>query len=474
MNRKLLGDIGANASQVITNQVCGLVVFYILSVSFSKNDFGEISWSLAVLLAAFSILSLGLDQVMVKRIAGGSDPGMMLSAYALHVLIAGGLFYAILVFVHVAFPGFHHQVLLFLGFGKLMIFFASPFKQLANGLEKFRLLMYMSVTSNIIRSVLLLVFAWSARLSLYDVLVIFVAADIAELLVSFAISGAILKTRLSLTVSKAYYIRLVRESAPQAGVVIFTSAIARFDWILLGILASNVALAEYSFAFRVFELASLPLLVVAPLLIPRFTRIFTAEFARRRDANQNELPILFRWEMIIASLVALVLNMLWVPVIDYITANKYGSVNRITILLLSACLPLIFANNFLWTVNFARGKLKMIFYTFLLTFLVNVLLDSLLIPGFGGMGAAVGYFVAMFTQFIGFRLRTPLHNSRSNDYAIFIIPLAALCSGIAAVALFPGTIATLTTSLVFFLILLLISGLVTKMDWQIVKRVTGL
>src|SRR5664279_523603 len=166
MKRKLLKDLSANTLQMIINQVSGLVIFYVLSVFFSKDDFGEINWSLAILLTAFSILSLGIDQVVVKKIAEGISPQKMLSVYFLHVLLAGVLFYLALVLVHIAFPGFNHQLLLFLGLGKLMIFFASPFKQLANGLEKFRLLLYMSVCSTIVRSILLIVFAFWGNLSL--------------------------------------------------------------------------------------------------------------------------------------------------------------------------------------------------------------------------------------------------------------------------------------------------------------------
>lgn len=67
---------------------------------FSKNDFGEINWTLAVLLTSFSILSLGIDQVTVKKIAEGINPQKMLSLYFLHILLAGSLFYSTLLIVH--------------------------------------------------------------------------------------------------------------------------------------------------------------------------------------------------------------------------------------------------------------------------------------------------------------------------------------------------------------------------------------
>ena len=96
MRRKFIHDISANSLQAIINQLCGVAIFYVLSVFFSKNDFGEINWSLAVLLTAFGILSFGIDQVAVKKIAAGANPQFILSIYVTHVLLAGSLFYVLL------------------------------------------------------------------------------------------------------------------------------------------------------------------------------------------------------------------------------------------------------------------------------------------------------------------------------------------------------------------------------------------
>ena len=89
MKRKLYHDLSVNTMQVLINQVCGFTIFYVLSVFFSKNDFGEISWSLAVLLTAFSILSFGIDQLTVKKVAEGIDVSAILPEYIMHVLLAG-------------------------------------------------------------------------------------------------------------------------------------------------------------------------------------------------------------------------------------------------------------------------------------------------------------------------------------------------------------------------------------------------
>ena len=99
MNRKLTRDLSANALQLILNQLFGLVIFYVLSTSLNKTEFGQLNLALAILLAVFNILSLGIDQLIVKKIASGNDlcmprviyrlPFLRIFVYRLDALPAG-------------------------------------------------------------------------------------------------------------------------------------------------------------------------------------------------------------------------------------------------------------------------------------------------------------------------------------------------------------------------------------------------
>ena len=68
---RFLRNISANTFQLIINQLFGLGIFYALSKGLDKNIFGQINWSLAVLLTVFGVLTFGIDQVMIKKIAAG-------------------------------------------------------------------------------------------------------------------------------------------------------------------------------------------------------------------------------------------------------------------------------------------------------------------------------------------------------------------------------------------------------------------
>lgn len=477
MKAKFLHDISANTLQVIINQLCGLFIFYMLSTYLIKNDFGEINWSLAVLLTTFNILSFGIDQVAVKRIASGSSEKMILSIYFTHVLLSGLLLYGLLFISQFRFHGFfqQHQVLLLLGISKLMIFFSSPFKQLAIGKEKFKSLLVMSVSSNIIRSLLLTVLAIFFHPNLPLIITLFIISDTAEFLISVFITKRIFNVPVIPGIYKNEYSSLIKESLPQLGVNIFTSAIARFDWIFLGLLGSSVILAEYSFAYKVFEMATLPLLVIAPILITRFTKLFNPQpVMEAMDNKINDLFVLLRLEMVIASLSGMLLTVLWRPVIDGITNGKYGLVNQYTILILSACLPFLYFNNMLWTINFAKGRLKMIFVIFAITFFINITGDIILIPLYKAEGAAMVFLLASAVQTGLFLQFTRLDGLWKSSYPLLLSLVAAIISGFTANNIFHHTGLVLLFSLLFYFLLLIVSRQIRKNDRLVFKRVTGL
>ena len=476
MNKKFVKDISVNTLQVIISQFCGLVIFFLLSTRLDKNEFGEINWALAVLLTAFGILAFGIDQIAIRRIASGMNPARLLSTYVMHVLTAGGLFYFLLLMGSFLFPSFteQHSFLLLLGIGKLMIFLSTPFKQLATGLEKFRLLLVMAVCSNVLRSIALIIFALMGQLGITATIVIFIAGDAAELLLCFLITKYGIKIPVRFAWSKNDYKDLVKEALPQFGVAVFTSALSRLDWIFLGIFVSNIIVAEYSFAYKVFEVSTLPMLVIAPVLIPKFTKLFHPSSGTHSQSKTSDLFTLLRFEMVIASLAALLLNILWVPLIDPLTLGKYGKVNSTTILILSASMPFLYFNNFLWTVNFAKGHLKMIFYVFFISFIFNLAGNVILIPFFNAQGAAVAYLVAIIVQSLIYLLQTDLTGLRRNSSSLLLSPACAIASGTLAITLFHTTWTILPGALFFYLLLLLFTRQVLFSDWLVFKRITGL
>ncbi len=311
-----------------------------------------------------------MDQLTVRKVAAGGDAAALMRLYLVHVLAAGLGFYLLLLAGWIFFPGFYqsHHLLIALGVSQFFLFLSMPFKQIATGKEQFRVLLFMSTLSNVIKAVAVPVLALMNKLTTDWVLIIYILGASMELILCLYLSRILLRKSIRVSIERKQYGQLIRESLPQLGSIIFNAAVARFDWILLGVISTDVVLAEYSFAYRAFEVSTLPLLVLGPLLLPKFTRLFHSSGEPDLQGGRGEMLLLLRVELLVACFTALMLNMLWDPLIDMITAGKYGKVNIPNILALSGCIPLLYINNFLWTINFAKGKLKMLFVIIIITF----------------------------------------------------------------------------------------------------------
>ena len=466
MKQNLVGNLSANVLQLVLNQVFGLVIFYVLSTGLDKNSFGQINLALAILLAAFNILSMGIDQLIIKRVASGHAVQTSLSLYLFHVLVTGGLFYGILIGGKLFFASNQqtYNLILLIGIGKLMIFLSTPFKQVANGMEKFKLLAQMSIISNAVRSISLVTIALFHSLTLHTIILVFIVGDVAELILGVILFKQAVKVRLAVYYHKASYFSLVREALPQTGVVLITSALARFDWIFIGFILSAVKLAEYSFAYKVFEMATLPLLAIAPLLIPRFTKMVQAQ-----NIPVDGLRLLVRIEMVIAALMALLINSYWAPVIDGLTAGKYGLVNVKTIFILSLCMPFLYINNFLWTIYFAQGRLKMILTAFIITLAVNVVGDVVLISPYKNEGAAFAFLLSCAAQTIYFFSKNKIQGLGTLWQPLVISTTCALLSGFAAHSLPINTWLILPVAIVIYLALLFLTNQLKTTDGHQIK-----
>jgi O-antigen/teichoic acid export membrane protein len=398
---------------------------------------------------------------MVKKIAAGYNKQSIFSIYLFHVIITGGFFYGILVLFYLLLPHklFLITSLLFIGLGKLGIFISTPFKQLASGLEKFREFFFMSIISNLVRGTSIFVLLLLHKLSVSNVLIIFVLGDLSELILCAFIARPLLENSFKLQWNKLRHLSLIKESLPQTGVVLFTAIMSRFDWILVGVLVSSIKLAEYSFAYKIFEVSTLPLLIIAPIMIPLFTRL------HKSSENLNSISFFLEWQIIIASYIALLLNICWIPLIDFISDGKYGNVNSGTIFILSLSMPILYFTNYLWTINFTKGNLKLVFSVMAVSFVVNITGCCILIPIYKNEGAAMAYFITVLTQLILYVRKKTLLLPKSRGYFL-LWPLTAILSGLFVFFYTSQTVNRISIVTIIYLAAVLISKQASLKNWK--------
>lgn len=449
---KLIKHISANTLQVLGNQCLGVFIFLLISRELDKPSFGELSWALAVLTLITTLLSLRLEQIVVRNVAAGDDPSGMLTLFAAHNFFTGLIFFGVLSLVCYGWPGLNrqHYLLWMLSISQILTFWALPFRQLLTGRSAFGWLAMLASISNLVRATGLYIYTVYSGLTLQTVIVLFTISSFAELALGIWIVCGRLKIKLGMSDAFKAYIALLRYSLPQVGVVFLNAGIARIDWILLGLLSTPAHTAEYTFAYRSFEFVPLPLLVLAPFLLNRF--------ARGDDPDESFLRALVRVEMVLATLPVLWLVIMWAPVVDAFTDNKYGEVNAVTFLILACCIPFQYLINLYWSHAFARNRLVHILSVTAVTGAIVLVGNVLLIPAYAGQGAALVYLAAMVVQYALYA-RNAVFKGKEWGLHLLLAMSVAACSGLTAVSLSDSLILRLLLASALYCLLGWLTGL---------------
>ncbi len=470
---QLLSDISVSTAQAILNQLSGIIVFFIISRYLDKAALGHINWALAVLMVVFSILGFGLEHVAVRKAATGADLGLLLQSYLVHVMVTGIGFLGLTWLIESKIPSLREDghLFLLLAISQCLSFLAIPFRQIVNGLEKFRALFIMSSCANICKAGLLLILALMQQVSLALIVEVYILASAAELIACVIIYRVQLRLPMVPGYDWKRYLCFLKEALPQLGITVFNTAVQRMDWILLGFLSTAIVVAEYSFTNKLFELATLPLLIIAPVIFPKIAKLFANISQKDSAIKMDYLKILVRLEIIVAVFVAMAVNICWKDIIDPLTDNKYGVSTLQIIFVMSFAMPLVYINHIFWSILFSQEKMKVLLLIFLATFLSNMAADILLIPYYGATGAALGFVLALCVQTVLYFRQVPSKEIRKGAFHLFPVISIALIAGLGAQYLFSFFIWQLLTAAGIYLFLLILTRQLLSTDWLMIKKI---
>lgn len=400
-SKKFVKDISASTIQVAITQIANLVIFYLISKYISKEEFGFYNWSMALISTIITVFSLGMDLVYVKRVASGQKPETTISIHFFHTILTSVFLIAVAgICCTFLFPNLQFKDLfLLIVINQCLFTVGNSIKLCLNGYERFNKLAIIAIITSLLRVAFVITLLLTHYFTINLIVIAFITSYLIEFSISYLIAGKTLQYYIKPKVEAKEYKLLIRESLPQLGTVLFDSALARIDWILMGILASAVKTAEYSFAYKMFEVSKIPYLVIAPILLTRFSKLFSDKQAIDSGAKTN-IDSLFKTEMFIAVLAPMLVILIWTDFFDLVTDQKYGAVNQLTYTVLAICIPLHYTINFLWTMAFAQGQLKMIFLITVITSVLNIVLNLFMISKYGAEGAAVAFLISTLIQVV--------------------------------------------------------------------------
>lgn len=397
--KNLFKDLSASTIQTGITQLAGLIIFYLMSRYINKAEFGAYGWATAVGITIISIGSLGLDLVLVKRIAAGQDARLMASIHFFHTLLLTIILLPLLLVVQFLLPSFinYHPIFILVVIQLSLTNIANSFKFSLSGLAAFKQLAIISGGFNFFKLILIVTLLCVKLFSIKNIVIGFIIAAMIEILLSYLYISLHFKAKLKPIYNQSAYKGFIKEALPQLAIVIFDSALARFDWILLGILSTTTITAEYSFAFRFFELMKMPLIIIAPILFTRFSKILQ-EGTIVSEETKKSIQQFYNLELFISLIIPVIMVCAWSQAIDLVTDHKYGAVNELTFSILACCIPLQFVINFYWTIGVVQGELKSIMKIIIGTSILNIVGNWVLIPYLGSQGAAIAYLMSSLAQ----------------------------------------------------------------------------
>ena len=350
------------------------------------------------LLAVLS--SFGLEQIVFRRIAAGSGKSDWAArAFWIHNIAVTVLFLAVLAGIWALYPSAKTQLLPLFFAAQAALSLALPFKLLLNARLRYSKYAFATIAANALK--LLAAYGVHATGTLTLPIIAFVMLGGNALEYGLARSGAAHEWRHTTFKMKAYRL-LLKEARPQFLAVLFDVCLARLDWILLGLLASAAAVADYSFAYRAYDVEKLPTAILSSLLLPVMSRWRIGNQNTFQPEKQNILRALLVLIPGLMGWVALIAVVLWKPVVGNLLQSEFGSSSFLSLVVLNASLVFQFAINLLWIAAFAAKQYRVVARITAQTAVLNLALNLVLIPSFTAAGAAVSIIVTSAFQFFSY------------------------------------------------------------------------
>ena len=378
--------------------VLGLVIGIWMARALGPVKFGQFNYALAFVALFSSIASLGLDGVLVRNLVNAPEAANQTLGSALLLKLAGSLLAVFLCVASIMLvnPGDHGMQILVAVISLGMIFQAFDvidFWFQSRVVSKYAviarlpsLLVFSGVRVILILGGLsLTLFAWAQTLEI-------LFAAIGLLVVYHYLGGHITEWRPAYTQMLA----LIRECWPLIFAGLSVMLYMKVDIVMLGKMSGDRSAGIYSAATRLSEGFYFIPMIIASSVAPMLLRAR----ARNREQYQQGLLKLYIFMVRVSLAIAVPLAVVSPLLIEVLFGNEFSESSTVLRVHVWASIAVFLGvASSLYLTN--EGLQKLSLYRTLAGLVINILLNLLLIPAYGAVGAALAtlcsYFVATFT-----------------------------------------------------------------------------
>lgn len=416
--------------------------FYAFGIDLQvQNRVGSEAYGLYFALLNFSYLfqilsDMGLQQFNSRLV---SQSPSTLEKYLPHLLVLKGALAVVFMLATALFAlllgysGAQWQLLIFLLLNQIFITLAFFLRSNISGLQYFRLDSFLSALDKVLMIVIMAILLWGPWRENFDIYW-FVYAQTA----SFALTALVvwlalyrkLKNPIIFRFQPQKYIYFLRKSYPYALAVFLMMTYTRVDAVMLErMLAGSKGDYEagvYGFGYRLLDAFNMIGYLFASLLLPMFARML-----QKKEPLGDLLRTAFQWMFFLTISLSFCICFFGEHLTFWMLddANEYFVAVLVVLVWSSNAAGLIYVVGPLLTAN---NNLRLMNRIFALGLLLNVVLNAVLIPFYGALGAAVATIatqgmVALAEVGLVFRLIAPV---RKSFYGMDIVRIGLLCLGL--------------------------------------------
>ena len=441
------------------------MVASILTVTATTRYLGPSSYGALVTAVVFvgvwaSLTELGIGSVIVRRVMSGNG-----SLERLVRVNAGmSLVYCVPLFAIAAASGvavYQHrtdvvEMVLIVSSGLVLTSITTCFQPIFLATVRFAAVAFSDLLSRV-ASLAVTIVLIGLRANTVWFAVVQLVPPVVVLVIQGAAAARIVDWRPIFSLRESW--ELLRESLPQAGLLIIAVLYWRADGVILSLLSTSDQVGVYGLATTLaFTLTVLPTFFQSSTL-----SVMANSFARDRSEFARFVSRSVELMLFAAAPIAVVGVILAKPVVELVGSTAFATHGGVTLALLLVAAAITFLSGVISQALFAAHRQVFLMRVSIVTLIVNIVLNIVLVPHYGATGAGIAL---VLTEIIGmlvtsWRLGRLLPYRTPWLFAVRLtVPLAA-CASLAVAMQHCPVLITIPVTAVVYLVVNFVIGPVT-------------
>lgn len=374
-------------------RILGALVIFFLARGLGVDIFGQYSFALSFV-GFFSLFTnYGFSNLIIRDVAKDRTKTSKYINNILGIKIAFGIISLVSLFIISLFINKPTGVLIAMYVFGIELVVTSFTNTLRSVFHAYEIMEFDSITKIIEKTIwaILLLFLIFNKLSLINVAL----ATLVSAILGLVITYIFFKRKIfdiNISYDKKIWKKIIISATPFAITGLFALINFRIDQVMLSFLTNDLTVGLYSAAYKIIDILS----ILPSLLLASLYPVFSVLYYKNKPLFHKIFNLSLRYSITLAFPIVVGIHLLSNNIIMLAYGDAY--IDSVPVLKILIFISLIsFINTPLFVVLNAIGKQKITMINAGFTALVNIIMNIILIPKYGIMGAAFSTIISELT-----------------------------------------------------------------------------